>query len=77
MSEEIGINPYSNCPKCGSNKIDQRHYDSGFNTEFYHCSECGCWYDEFGNEDLEGIMEDEDLEKLKESEEFREAHGST
>ena len=48
MSEDVGVNPYANCPKCKSNSIDQMDIDE---VEWYHCVECGCWYNAEGEVD--------------------------
>jgi len=48
----VTVNPYcSSCPDCGSNLIDQEHFDRGLEKTLYHCVNCGVWYDEEGGLD--------------------------
>ena len=61
VDEEIAINKYGKCPRCGSRRIDQVDYDSGFGFEWYHCADCGAWYNEHGELDVED-EEDEESE---------------
>ena len=50
MTAECVVNPNCNCPKCGSNFIDQVDSDTGDYTNWYHCL-CGVWYNEEGEID--------------------------
>ena len=59
IDEEIAINKHGKCPRCGSRKIDQADYDSGFGFEWYHCADCGAWYNEYGELDE---TDEEDVE---------------
>jgi len=49
--EEAGENPYANCPRCKSNLIDQISSEDRCTVEWYHCANCGIWYNENGEID--------------------------
>ena len=53
VSEEIAVNRRCRCPKCGSRRIDQAIYDRAIEGEWYHCADCGAWYNEYGELDEE------------------------
>ena len=54
VSEEIAVNRRCKCPRCGSRRIDQAIYDRAIEGEWYHCADCGAWYNENGELDEEG-----------------------
>ena len=43
------------CPNCKSKNIDQRCYDRAGEKEYYHCANCGVWFDEKGVVELEKV----------------------
>ena len=51
---EIAVNRRCKCPRCGSRRIDQAIYDRAIEGEWYHCADCGAWYNEYGELDEEG-----------------------
>jgi len=57
--KDVGVNPYLECPKCGSSLIDQEHFDRAVNMKVYHCVRCGVWYFESGEIDENGTDNDD------------------
>jgi len=56
--EEVWINPNAQCPHCGSKRIDQISSEDRCTVEFYHCVDCGAWYNDAGE------IDDEDDEEF-------------
>jgi len=46
-------NERGECPKCGSKLIDQISSEDCGTVEWFHCYNCGCWYNENGEIDEE------------------------
>jgi hypothetical protein len=59
--DEVAVNRLGKCPKCGSVLIDQEASEDCGATVWFHCARCGCWYNEEGEIDEEGLAEDEPL----------------
>jgi len=54
--DEFRYNPYGRCPKCNGDRIDQVSSEDRGTIEWWHCYDCGTWYNEEG--EIEGDLDE-------------------